>query len=76
MLSAVTQSGGRDHILSPSYLGSVSNSSAPDKSSLHKLHKNVYQTRNHVQQLAVKKDTVVENAFIDFLVVNLDKNSG
>ena len=24
------------------FLGSVSNSSAPDKSSLHKLHKNVY----------------------------------
>ena len=29
-----------------------------------------------MQQLAVKKDTVVEKAFIDFLVVNLDKNSG
>ena len=26
-----------------------------------------------MQQLAVKKDTVVEKAFIDFLVVNLDK---
>ena len=27
-----------------------------------------------MQQLAVKKDTIVEKAVIDFLVVNLDKN--
>ena len=26
--------------------------------------------------IGCKKDTVVEKAFIDFLVVNLDKNSG
>ena len=71
--------GGLDHILSPSYLWAVYHKSrAPHKSSLHKLHKNVYQARkwyNHVQQLAVKKDTVVEKAFIDFLVVKSDKEN-
>ena len=29
-----------------------------------------------MQQLAVKKDRVVEKAFLDFLIVNSDKTSG
>ena len=56
----------------------IINSSAPHKSSLHKLHKKY--NKKMVKSCAAigckKEDTVVEKAFIDFLVVKSDKNSG
>ena len=80
VLSAVTQSGGRDHILSPSYLWVVYLTAVLLTRALcTSCIKTYISNKKMVKSCAAigcKKDTVVEKAFIDFLVVNLDKNSG
>ena len=69
--------GGRDHILSPSYLWAVYLTAVLLTRALCTSCIQTYISNKKMVKscaaIGFKKDTVVEKAFIDFLVVNLDK---